>query len=215
MQYVSMANLDGDTPLHLCASRSRRGTKGIMDVLIYGRADPNVMNKRNGYSPLHTLSVFGSMDEHTQVVELLVSHGGDINAACPADGNSALHFAVSRNNVKLAITLLKNGAVGNVLNHKRQSPFDQVVEGSRTETQLFTNISSLKQLADEKEVEDCMLCHETKFSFSRKRQRCRHCGFIVCKKCTGKATVAKFNGVGSRPVKVCSRCDRILRTYGG
>ena len=99
MQYVSMANLDGDTPLHLCASRSRRGTKGIMDVLIYGRADPNVMNKRNGYSPLHTLSVFGSMDEHTQVVELLVSHGCDINAASPADGNSALHFAVSRNNV--------------------------------------------------------------------------------------------------------------------
>ena len=213
-EYVSMENVDGDTPLHICAGRSRRGTRGIMDVLIYSRADPNAMNKRNGYNPLHSLAVFSSMDDHTQVVELLVSHGCDINAVSPVNGNSALHFAVSRNNVKLAVTLLKHGAVGNILNHKRQSPLDQVVEGSRTETQLLTNISTLRPLADEKEILECMLCRETKFSFSRKRHRCRHCGFIVCRPCIDKATVAKFNGVGSRPVKVCSRCARILRTYG-
>ena len=56
----------------------------------------------------------------------------------------------------------------------------------------------------------CMHCTARKFSAVNRRHHCRHCGMVVCAKCSSKRFL--LPDLGSKPVRVCDSCYANLTT---
>uniref|UniRef100_A0A5S6QZX2 FYVE-type domain-containing protein n=1 Tax=Trichuris muris TaxID=70415 RepID=A0A5S6QZX2_TRIMR len=59
---------------------------------------------------------------------------------------------------------------------------------------------------DDKDVTDCQSCQQ-KFSVSRRRHHCRHCGGIFCHQCSENTLPLPSS---ARPVRVCDSCFSLL-----
>ena len=107
-------------------------------------------------------------------------------------------------------TFQKHGALTCALNNHRETPMQHVAKGSGKEAEILGSIvdSPLirERVKDDPSVE-CAQCF-SKFSFSRKKTSCRHCGAVVCKSCTKKKPIKKF-GL-ERDQVVCDQCARYL-----
>lgn len=79
----NIKNSDGDTPLHVAASRGR-GYKDIVELLLNHGANPNVKND-DGATPLYWAAFYGDKD----IVELLLKSGADPNVK-NSDGDTPL-----------------------------------------------------------------------------------------------------------------------------
>ncbi|KAL7303381.1 hypothetical protein TKK_0004566 [Trichogramma kaykai] len=141
---------EGDTPLHVAA---RRGHQDMVTLLLEMGAHPNLANVR-GFTPLHLIctreAVTGrpSNGENYAVAQTFyrgcVGRGGggggggggfDFVDARDANGNTAMHLAVSKNDIALVSFLLEHGADPNARNKFGSTPLH--VFGERS--QLFGN----------------------------------------------------------------------------
>lgn len=93
---------DGKTPLYLAAEN---GHIERVEELLFTDANPNSVNKLNGYSPLTIAAANG----HTEIVELLLATNGDPNQRLP-NGQTMLYRAAECDNLKMVNILLKAGA---------------------------------------------------------------------------------------------------------
>jgi hypothetical protein len=61
-------------------------------------------------------------------------------------------------------------------------------------------------------VAACMEC-QSKFTFSERRHHCRHCGRVVCHRCSDYEAEIPALGI-DRPVRVCAVCFQTLKSGG-
>lgn len=56
----------------------------------------------------------------------------------------------------------------------------------------------------------CLECG-LKFSLTNRKHHCKHCGRLLCNKCSSREThIAKFNV--TKPVRVCELCYTVLES---
>ncbi|KAH8872368.1 Pleckstrin homology domain-containing family F member 2 [Schistosoma japonicum] len=60
------------------------------------------------------------------------------------------------------------------------------------------------------EASHCMVCGATEFNLVHRRHHCRHCGKVVCDKCSTYRWILPYQG--SSRVRVCSLCHTDLST---
>jgi uncharacterized protein len=123
----------GNTPLHLAALHDK---PGIAALLLANGADVNAENTakvfggttHSGETPL-TLALLSF--QHKQMVELLLTHGADVNVMLN-NGSTPLHRAVERDLPYDVELLLANGADPNAKGYNWQSPVHMAVLHGQT-----------------------------------------------------------------------------------
>ncbi|XP_049776943.1 oxysterol-binding protein-related protein 1-like [Schistocerca cancellata] len=93
---------------------ARKDGKIRLDISCKGKSKSNL-----GWTPLHLSTYFG----HKDVVELLLTHGADINAVNDV-GDTALHKAAFTGREDIVVLLLQNNAKVDVINGEGQTPRD-------------------------------------------------------------------------------------------
>ncbi|KAK0087935.1 hypothetical protein PV325_013711 [Microctonus aethiopoides] len=196
-------NTDGDNALHVAV---REGHVAVVRTLLTEcTLDAETVNLK-GRNPLHELARCGR-DNAATICELFLECMTQypINNA-DADGNTPLLIAYMRGNGNLCRTLVKAGACLGSMNKDGITIFNYQVA---TKQLLYRLLDSLTQEAPWADKDICLECG-TKFSLTMRKHHCRHCGRILCSKCSGQdVPILKF-GL-NKPVRVCAVCFDVLQ----
>lgn len=119
--HINMCNVEGYTPIHVAA---QYGRTNILNVLIDCQADINVKAYKTMYTPLHLACMF----QRIQIVrELVRCSNCEINAQ-DSHGNTALFYAIFKNDTRIIEILLQNNADTDIKNYKGKSVWDECQE---------------------------------------------------------------------------------------
>ena len=196
-------NADGDNSLHVAV---REGHVSVVRTLLTEcTLDAEAVNLK-GRNPLHELARCGK-DNAATICELFLECMSQypVNNA-DLDGNTALLIAYMKGNGQLCRTLVKAGACLGSMNKEGITIFNYQVA---TKQLLYRLLDSLTQEAPWADKDLCLECG-TKFSLTMRKHHCRHCGRILCNKCSGHdVPIVKF-GL-NKPVRVCAVCFDVLQ----
>lgn len=106
-------------------------TTMVKKLISYG-VDPNIPNNAGETPLMAAASFFGSLFSSSEVIEVLVSAGAQIDAV-DNQGSSALLKAIKSNRIPLAVKLIEKGANVNLANSKGQNPFMLAMEKENPE----------------------------------------------------------------------------------
>ncbi|GLH03966.1 LOW QUALITY PROTEIN: Poly [ADP-ribose] polymerase tankyrase, partial [Gryllus bimaculatus] len=185
-------------PLLLAAAE---GDEMLVRSLILAGARVNDADARRR-TALHVAAAAG----HAHVVSALLQNGADTRSSRPTDGNTALLLAYMKGNGNLCRTLVKAGACLGCMNKDGITIFNYQVA---TKQLLYRLLDHLSQEPPWAEGDICLECG-TKFGLTMRKHHCRHCGRILCSKCSGRdVPILKFNL--NKPVRVCAVCFDVLQ----
>ncbi|XP_043269006.1 rabankyrin-5 isoform X2 [Venturia canescens] len=196
-------NADGDNALHVAV---REGHAAVVRALLTEcTLDAETVNLK-GRNPLHELARYGR-DNAATICELFLECMAQYPLNNPdLDGNTPLLIAYMKGNGNLCRTLVKSGACLGHMNKEGITIFNYQVA---TKQLLYRLLDSLTQEAPWADKDLCLECG-TKFSLTMRKHHCRHCGRILCSKCSGQdVPILKF-GL-NKPVRVCAVCFDVLQ----
>lgn len=133
-----------------------------------------------------------------------------LRRACMFDAAMCCRLTTSPSIVSCVCVWQKSGALTCPLNANRETPMAFVEKGTSREADLLGSIVDSPLIRERVKDDDSTECQQcfNKFSFSRKKVGCRHCGAIVCRSCTKKKPIRKY-GL-DRDQVVCDQCARFL-----
>lgn len=104
-------NDNNDTAITRAAAKYGRWlyASNMVKLLIAKGADPNVISKGTGWTPLITVILFGEMDP-IDFVNVLIAAGADVNVADKVGGNTALMYAAKKEDILTIKALIDAGA---------------------------------------------------------------------------------------------------------
>ncbi|XP_076453246.1 rabankyrin-5-like [Babylonia areolata] len=192
--------------LHVCIQQGNLAT--VKTLLTESRINAEASNAK-GQNPLHILGQYGK-DNAAAMFELFRETMPDYPMDRPdAEGNTVLLLAYSNGNGGLCRALVRAGACLGTVNKQGMSIFNAPVA---TRQLLFKLLDMLSKEPPWSEGETCLECG-TKFSIKTRKHHCRHCGRLLCARCSGKdMPIVKFGQ--AKPVRVCDVCFDVL-TVGG
>ncbi|XP_067015008.2 rabankyrin-5 [Anabrus simplex] len=194
---------DGDNALHVA---TREGHLPVARVLLTESSlDAEAMNLK-GRNPLHVLARY-SKDNAAAICELFLECMPDYPLDKPdLEGNTPLLMAYMKGNGNLCRTLVKAGACLGAMNKDGVTIFNYQVA---TKQLLYRLLDHLSQEPPWAEGDICLECG-TRFGLTMRKHHCRHCGRILCARCSGRdVPILKFNL--NKPVRVCSVCFDVLQ----
>lgn len=200
-----------NTALHLACD------SGYLPTIIYlindGLSSVNAVNTR-GKLALHLLT---EKCRDKSIAAPFVQAGVNLDTQ-DAEGNTPLHRATAVGNWSIAQELVRYGASVSIPNLAGRSPIDYPAEPvvSVSVSEWASAVKSLLALIPKEPVWlpdesalRCQLCKKS-FSVSRRRHHCRHCGRVICDKCSPKKiNIRKFNL--NQPERVCTTCFEALQ----
>ncbi|XP_012273711.1 rabankyrin-5 [Orussus abietinus] len=196
-------NADGDNALHVAV---REGHGSVARTLLTEcTLNAEAVNLK-GRNPLHELARTGK--EHGAAIcelffECMAKY--PLNNA-DLDGNTPLLIAYMKGNGNLCRTLVKYGACLGSMNKDGITIFNYQVA---TKQLLYRLLDSLTEEAPWVEKDLCLECG-TKFTLRMRKHHCRHCGRVLCSKCSDQdVPILKF-GL-NKPVRVCAVCFDVLQ----
>jgi len=192
----------GNNALHVAVKEGNLKTARIL--LTESRIDAEVFNSK-GRSPLHVLARFGD-DKACDMLDLFLECMPDYNIDRPdTEGNTPLLLAYIKGSGDLCRAFVKRGAILGTLNKSGVNIFNHQVA---TKQLLFRLLDLLSQEPRWGEGDCCEEC-QTKFGLTTRRHHCRHCGRLLCSKCSAKEMpIIKYNL--SKQVRVCDVCSDLL-----
>ncbi|KAK3787016.1 hypothetical protein RRG08_037295 [Elysia crispata] len=162
-----------------------------------------------GQNPLHVVGQYGK-DTAAAMFELFRDTMPDFPIDKPDnDGNTVLLLAYLNGNGSLCRALVRAGACLGQLNKDGLSIFNAPVA---TKQLLFKLLDMLSKEPPWSDGEMCLECG-IKFSIKTRKHHCRHCGRLLCSKCSSKdMPIVKFNI--TKPTRVCDICFDVLSIGG-
>ncbi|GFN77456.1 ankyrin repeat and fyve domain-containing protein 1 [Plakobranchus ocellatus] len=178
-------------------------------LLIESQINAEAMNAK-GQNPLHVLGQYGRDAAAAAMFELIKETIPDYPIDRPDnDGNTVLLLAYLNGNGQLCRALVRAGACLGQLNKEGLSIFNAPVA---TKQLLFKLLDMLSKEPPWSDGEMCLECG-IKFSIKTRKHHCRHCGRLLCSKCSSKdMPIVKFNI--SKPTRVCDICFDVLSIGG-
>ncbi|KAI1307992.1 Rabankyrin-5 [Halotydeus destructor] len=189
--------------LHIACRSGHLATVRVL--LSDSQIDAEAVNLR-GQNCLHLLSHYGKEDRNAAIFELFISSMPEypINKA-DSEGNTPLLLAYMNGNANLCKALIKVGACVGQCNRQGVSLFNHVVASPNL---LYKLLDFLPQESTWTEADNCLECG-TKFGLTNRKHHCRHCGRVLCSRCSSKEMpIVKFNL--NKPVRVCDVCSDVL-----
>ncbi|XP_052269001.1 rabankyrin-5-like isoform X3 [Dreissena polymorpha] len=197
---------NGDNALHKAV---RNGNINSVRVLLTECSiNAEVVNQK-GQNPLHVLGAYGK-DNAAAIYELFKESMPEYPIAkLDAEGNTVLLLAYMNGNGALCRTLVRAGSPLGTVNKQGLSVFNVPVA---TKQLLFKMLDMLAKEPPWSDGEMCLEC-TVKFSLKNRKHHCRHCGRLLCAKCSSKdMPIIKYNL--SKPVRVCDVCFDVLSIGG-
>ncbi|XP_026903323.1 rabankyrin-5 isoform X1 [Acinonyx jubatus] len=205
---VDFAALDenGNNALHLAVMHGR--LNNIRVLLTECTVDAEAFNLR-GQSPLHILGQYGKENAAT-IFELFLECMPQYPLDKPdAEGNTVLLLAYMKGNANLCRAVVRSGARLGVNNNQGVNIFNYQVATKQLLFRLLDMLSKEPPWCDGSTCYECA----AKFGVTTRKHHCRHCGRLLCHKCSTKEIpIIKFDL--NKPVRVCNICFDVL-TLGG
>ncbi|XP_023334642.1 rabankyrin-5 [Eurytemora carolleeae] len=193
---------DGNNALHVAVREGN--VKTVQVLLSESRIDAELLNEK-GRSPLHVLARFterNTTDIFNVFMETMPEYPIDKQ---DTEGNTPLLSAYIKGNGDLCRALVNQGAVLGTMNKNMVSMFNHPVA---TKQLLFRLLDMLGTEPRWGEGDLCQEC-QTKFGLTTRKHHCRHCGRLLCGKCSAKEMpIIKYNLTKS--VRVCGVCSDLL-----
>ncbi|CAH2222887.1 rabankyrin-5 isoform X1 [Pelobates cultripes] len=200
------ADENGNNALHLAVMHGR--LNNIRCLLTECNVDAEALNLR-GQSPMHILGQYGK-ENAAAIFELFLECMPEYPLDKPdTEGNTVLLLAYMKGNANLCRAIVKAGARLGVNNNQGVNIFNYQVA---TKQLLFRLLDMLSQEPPWCDGSNCYEC-TAKFGVTTRKHHCRHCGRLLCYKCSTKEIpIIKFDL--NKPVRVCNICFDVL-TLGG
>ncbi|XP_062122617.1 rabankyrin-5 [Drosophila sulfurigaster albostrigata] len=198
---------DGNNALHLAVHGGQLAI--VRELLTESRVNAEAINAK-GRNPLHELCRLGEDNTGAAICELFLECMPKFPINVPdMDGNTPLLLAYMRGQSPLCKVLVKVGACLGAQNREGISIFNFKLATD----QLLSKL--LDQLPKESPWSESELCQEcgSKFSLTMRKHHCRHCGRVLCSKCSNNdVPILKF-GI-NKPVRVCHICFDVIQGGG-
>ncbi|KAF4516889.1 hypothetical protein B566_EDAN011234 [Ephemera danica] len=195
---------DHNNPLHLAAKASH--LQVVRVLLTESTMDAEAKNLR-GQTPLHLLASYGKDSIAPTICELF----RECMPAYPLDqpdveGNTALLLAYMKGNVNICRALVQAGCCLGAMNKDGVTIFNYQTP---TKQLLHRLLDMLGKEPPWAEGDICLECG-CKFGLTMRKHHCRHCGRLLCSKCSNcEVPILKF-GL-NKPVRVCGTCFQVLQ----
>lgn len=189
--------------LHVACQKGNLATCKVL--LQESQINAEACNLR-GQNCLHLISQYGKENMNAAIYELFISSMPEypINKT-DAEGNTPLLLAYMNGNANLCRALVKSGACLGAVNRNGINIFNCQVA---TKNLLHKLLDFLPQESPWTEADMCLECGG-KFGLTNRKHHCRHCGRILCSKCSSKEMpIIKFNW--NKPVRTCEVCFDVL-----
>ncbi|TMS13713.1 Rabankyrin-5 [Larimichthys crocea] len=197
---------NGNNALHLAVMQGR--LNNVRTLLTESNIDAEAFNLR-GQSPMHVLGHYGK-ENAAAIFELFL----ECMPEYPLDksdneGNTVLLLAYMKGNANLCRAIVRAGARLGINNNQGINIFNYQVA---TKQLLFRLLDMLSKEPPWCDGSNCYEC-AAKFGVTTRKHHCRHCGRLLCHKCSIKEIpIIKFDL--NKPVRVCDICFDVL-TLGG
>uniref|UniRef100_A0A8C7HZT8 Ankyrin repeat and FYVE domain containing 1 n=1 Tax=Oncorhynchus kisutch TaxID=8019 RepID=A0A8C7HZT8_ONCKI len=197
---------NGNNALHLAVMQGR--LNNVRALLTESNIDAEAFNLR-GQSPMHVLGQYGK-ENAAAIFELFL----ECMPEYPLDkvdneGNTVLLLAYMKGNANLCRAIVRSGARMGLNNNQGINIFNYQVA---TKQLLFRLLDMLTKEPPWCDGSNCYEC-AAKFGVTTRKHHCRHCGRLLCHKCSIKEIpIIKFDL--NKPVRVCDVCFDVL-TLGG
>ncbi|KAF7206584.1 ankyrin repeat and FYVE domain containing 1 [Nothobranchius furzeri] len=197
---------NGNNALHLAVMQGR--LNNVRTLLTESNIDAEAFNLR-GQSPMHILGQYGK-ENAAAIFELFLECMPEYPLDKPDnDGNSVLLLAYMKGNANLCRAIVRAGAPLGTTNNQGVNIFNYQVA---TKQLLFRLLDMLSKEPPWCDGSNCYEC-AAKFGVTTRKHHCRHCGRLLCHKCSIKEMpIIKFDL--NKPVRVCEICYDVL-TLGG
>uniref|UniRef100_A0A6Q2ZNT0 FYVE-type domain-containing protein n=1 Tax=Esox lucius TaxID=8010 RepID=A0A6Q2ZNT0_ESOLU len=202
----SAVDENGNNALHLAVMQGR--LNNVRALLTESNIDAEAFNLR-GQSPMHVLGQYGK-ENAAAIFELFLECMPEYPLDKPDnEGNTVLLLAYMKGNANLCRAIVRSGARMGLNNHQGINIFNYQVA---TKQLLFRLLDMLSKEPPWCDGSNCYEC-AAKFGVTTRKHHCRHCGRLLCHKCSIKEIpIIKFDL--NRPVRVCDICFDVL-TLGG
>lgn len=200
-----IADTELNNALHLACMNGNLNSCRVL--LTESRISAEVANLR-GQNPVHLLAQHGK-ENAAAILDIFMECMPEykINTQ-DAEGNTALLLAYKNGNANLCRALIRSGACLGSTNKSGINIFNAQVASKNL---LYRMLDYLPQEPPWADGDNCLEC-QSKFSMTNRKHHCRHCGRILCAKCSPREVmIPKFKSV--KPVRVCGICAELL-TYG-
>jgi len=193
---------DGNNALHVAVKSGNIKTARVL--LTESRIDAEVYNVK-GRSPFHVLARFCD-NNAVQMFDLFLECMPEYNIdKTDTEGNTPLLLAYIKGNGDVCRSLVKRGAILGTLNKAGVNIFNHPVATKQLLFRLLDLLSQEPRWGEGDCCEECM----AKFGLTTRRHHCRHCGRLLCSKCSAKEMpIMKYNL--NKPVRVCDVCSDLL-----
>ncbi|XP_056449983.1 rabankyrin-5 isoform X1 [Gadus chalcogrammus] len=200
------ADENGSNALHLAVMQAR--LNNVRVLLTESNVDAEAFNLR-GQSPMHVLGHYGK-ENAAAIFELFLECMAEYPLDKPDnEGNTVLLLAYMKGNANLCRAIVRAGARLGVNNNQGVNIFNYQVA---TKQLLFRLLDMLTKEPPWCDGSNCYEC-ANKFGVTTRKHHCRHCGRLLCHKCSIKEIpIIKFDL--TKPVRVCDICFDVM-TLGG
>ncbi|XP_077403637.1 rabankyrin-5 [Vanacampus margaritifer] len=197
---------NGNNALHLAVMHGR--LNNIRSLLTESNVDAEAFNLR-GQSPMHVLGHYGK-ENAAAIFELFLECMPEYPLDKPDnEGNTVLLLAYMKGNANLCRAIVRAGARLGVNNNQGVNIFNYQVATKQLLFRLLDMLSKEPPWCDGSNCYECV----AKFGVTTRKHHCRHCGRLLCHKCSIKEIpIIKFDL--NKPVRVCDICFDVL-TLGG
>uniref|UniRef100_A0A3Q3Q182 Ankyrin repeat and FYVE domain containing 1 n=1 Tax=Monopterus albus TaxID=43700 RepID=A0A3Q3Q182_MONAL len=197
---------NGNNALHLAVMHGR--LNNVRTLLTESNIDAEAFNLR-GQSPMHVLGQYGK-ENAGAIFELFLECMPEYPLDKPDnEGNTVLLLAYMKGNANLCRAIVRAGARLGINNNQAINIFNYQVA---TKQLLFRLLDMLTKEPPWCDGSNCYEC-AAKFGVTTRKHHCRHCGRLLCHKCSIKEIpIIKFDL--NKPVRVCDICFDVL-TLGG
>lgn len=200
-----MVDSDLNNALHIACQNGHLDTCRVL--LTESRVNAEAVNLK-GQNPLHLLAQHGKENAHAIFTILIESEPKYPLDNQDAEGNTPFLLAFMNGNANLCRALLRHKIKLGTVNKNGTNIFNANVASKSLLYRLLEYLPLEPQWTN---YDSCLEC-KTKFSTVTRKHHCRHCGRILCAKCSSqKIAITKFNS--TEPVRVCGTCVEVL-TYG-
>lgn len=199
---------DGNNALHIAVREGHISV--VRELLTESELNAETVNLK-GRNPLHELCRCGKDNTAAGILELFLECMPKYPINAPdLQGNTPLLLAYMRGQATLCRTLVKRGACLGAENKEGLTIFNFKLATN----QLLHRL--LDELPQESPWATSELCQEcgTKFTITMRKHHCRHCGRILCSRCSNNdVPIIKF--AINKPVRVCCVCFEVLQVGSG
>uniref|UniRef100_A0A5S6QBV3 FYVE-type domain-containing protein n=1 Tax=Trichuris muris TaxID=70415 RepID=A0A5S6QBV3_TRIMR len=177
----------------------------VRTLLMESSINPFAVNVK-GYGILHLLGLH-SKDNASDILDIIMKLVPEYSVdMLDPDGNTLLLLAYMRGNFALCMGAIKNDACVGMTNRQGVSIFNYPSPSPKLLHHLLDQLLVEPKWA---EGENCTECG-TKFGITTRKHHCRHCGRLLCTKCSEHfMPIVKYDL--SKSVRVCDVCFDVLK----